>query len=248
MSKKKAPVTAIVVTKWPDMDHLGQTLHSLSRQDYPPSEVLVIDSTPGGVGAGEPESCGICGNKVREAVSSLESEGVEYTVVEDEELGIGEARQRGMDEASEPVAWHLDEDAVIQNRNWVAKALNRLSEDGVAAVGGSVTPINGSGVWKAAGALDAAADSVPGGWYLMHPIAYCDDSKCTRVGQHRGEDITLRSQLTDYGRLERIAGNVASKSLPTTRQSIVRDIVVSAASGAVVSLVSDYARRKVLGR
>lgn len=243
-----APVTAVVVTADPRRDHLAMTIRSLAKQENPPAEVLFVDGTSGGHALDKGGDCSLCGNVVSEAITELENQGATVRNIHDEKAGIGEARRIGMEEATEPVVWHLDEDANILSEDWTQKALSELDKPEVAGVGGNVTPIEDSRVGKFFGATDAVTGAVPGGWYIMYPRRLCmGDGECLLVGQQRGEDITVRRTLNESGDLVRRPDLLAQKDLPTTRQKKARNIVLSAAGGAVAGTLADKLFSAVLG-
>jgi hypothetical protein len=244
-----APVSAVVVTMKPRSDHYTMTLRSLAQQKSPPSEVILVDSTPGGHAAGESNDCSLCEKALQESIEELREKGATVKKEHVPDSGIGEARRIGLNIADEAAVWHLDEDAVIVTPDWTERALTRLDNPDVAAVGGNVAPLRENTEGRLFGSVDAATQSVPGGWYIMYPRKYCrEDGKCLMFGQGRGEDITARQQLSEEGAVVRDPELLAKKDLPTDRQQKARNVVLSAAGGAVAGAVTDKLVGSIVNR
>lgn len=235
----RAPVTAIIPVRNPDRDHLAQTLSSLARQTRPPTEVIVVDSTPGGfkVKSQRGGGCGLCGDPVVTALDILSQKGVDVSTIQIE-AGTGEARRRGMDAASQPFVLHIDEDAVFKRENAIEAGLQQLRDDNEAvAVGGSVTPLRGNPDGHVFALAERALPSTLTIHHLMHPRAFCSSQdSCMFIGQHRGEDITLRRHLQQHGTIVAVPQMTAQKDLPTQRQSTLRNIGLAVAGGAAAPL------------
>lgn len=243
-----APVSAIIVTRDPNPVHVGSTLRSLADQERPPAEVLVVDSTPGGHFLNVDSECALCTQYVEGALERVGEAGSKTKRVYSETAGVGEARHLGIQESGQPAVWHLDEDSVIATPEWTRRALKRIDNPDVAAVGGNVAPIRDNLDGRALGALDAATQFNPGGWYLTHPRAYCTGDACVWPGQDRGEDRTLREELRQHGALVRDPELLAEKDLPTTRQRSLRNVVAGTAGGAIAGAVASRALDAFTGR
>lgn len=234
-----APVSANIVTKNPDMSHLGMTLRSLANQNSPPAEVIIVDSTPGGHAVeSADETCSVCTANVNDAIQTLRSRGSDVILIHDESAGLGGARRIANDESSQDVVWHLDEDAVIVSDDWTERALGRLDDPGVSGVGGNVAPLRPTAEGKVLGTADTVTRSVEGGWYIMYPKRLCQGERCVRTGQDRGEDISTRNILRQHGEIVREPEILAKKDLPTQRQKSARNVVLGAAGGAVAGAVA----------
>lgn len=236
-----APVTAVIPIMDPNREHLARTLASLARQNSPPAEVIIVDSTPGGfhVGEGGDGDCGVCGDPVVAALDALHAAGVSTSVVHNDEAGIGGARRAGLHAASSPVVWHMDEDSVILSNDWTEVALDRLEEDGIVGVGGAVIqPVDKTRQGKVIARLGDALRIPPEGHNIMHPRMLCAGDRCFEAGQNRGEDITLRRQLRRHGRVVRESSLVCEKAFPTRRQELGRNIGGATAAGAALPLAA----------
>lgn len=244
-----APVSANIVTKDPDMSHLGMTLRSLADQQKPPAEVIIVDSTAGGHAVQSAESmCSVCTANVTDSIESLRRQGADVKLIHDEDAGLGAARWLANKGASEDVVWHLDEDAVIVSDDWTIRALDQLDDPGVSAVGGCVSPLQDNPMGRVIGTADTITSATPGGWYIMYPRAYCDGQGCMMPDQHRGEDTTTRRVLRRKGRLVRDPNLLAQKDLPTERQKSARNVVLGAAGGAVAGAVASKFMDYAIGR
>lgn len=233
-----APITAIVISKDPNESHMAMTINSLANQDQPPAEVIFVDSTSHQHALKNMGGCALCTQALKEAIQNLKDAGTTVVYAHNPSAGLGEARDIGIKNATQPAIWHLDEDAVITDTDWTTKVLKQLDQKGVVAVGGNVAPLRDNGVGKVFASLDAATQFVPGGWYITHPKALCTGDACVWPGQHRGEDKTLRNHLSQRGTLVRDQTLLAKKDLPTNRQHSLLKTVVGASGGAVSGILA----------
>jgi len=218
-------VAAVIPVKAPHAGHLAQTIDSVGEQSYDPKEVVVVDSSPTPV--------------------SVTSDAVDVTTIQRPDAGIGEARREGMRETDAEYIAHLSEDAVLLRSNYFSEAVGRLDAPDVSAVGGTVFPIRGNRDGRAIALLDRFNPSSLGTHHLVHRKALCDAGACFYSGQGRGEDRTVRSELRQYGRIERLSNQAAMKDLPTKRQSIARDLIIGSLTGAIAGAASGWVRDNV---
>lgn len=230
-SRPPRAVTAIIPTKDPDEGHLRWTLQSLCEQSHPPEEVLIVDSS-------DPPL------QVEEATGPFP-----VRVVHRPGLGLGEARRVGMREAQTPLVIHLDEDAVLLNQDHLRRAAQDVERRGISAVGGVVRPIRGNVGGEVFAILDRFNPSPLAGHYLLHPTYMCDDDSRCFSTRDRGEDITHRQELREFGTIARDTRLVVLKDMPTERQEGFRDVIfssaVSAAGTVFGSMVAEFIRGAV---
>jgi len=215
-------MAAVIPVKDPNAVHLSQTIDSIGDQTYTPKEVIVVDSSA--------------------TPLAINSDVVNVNTIRRPDAGIGEARREGMREADAEYIAHLSEDAVILRSDYFAEAVDRLDQPDVSAVGGTVFPIRGNREGKAIAVLDKFNPSSLGTHHIIHKKALCDGSACFHSGQGRGEDRTLRSELRQYGRIERMGDHAAMKDLPTKRQSLARKVIIGSLTGAIAGAASGWAR------
>lgn len=227
-----APVSAAICTRKPNIDHLSRTLQSIRRQETPPAEVVLVDSTPDGPPIGGEHYSAIHYEPVANALSGLSAEGVDVVTAE---AGIGTQRRVGVEESSQPYIVHLDEDAVLLNRHHFDIALERLDDPDVAAVGGPVEPIEEGPLSNAIASAEHATPYVRCTHYLTHERRLCDDVTRCFPNDHRGNDIKLRSHLRSHGHIVRDPRLVCLKDLPTNRQ---KKYLTASAIGAGVVLMA----------
>jgi glycosyltransferase involved in cell wall biosynthesis len=218
-------IAAVIPVENPHAGHLSQTIDSVGDQSYGPKEVVVVDSSPTPI-------------DVTSAVVDVET-------IRRPDAGIGEARREGMREADAEYIAHLSEDAVILRTDYFSQAVDRLDQPDVSAVGGTVFPIEGNREGKAVALLDKFNPTSLGTHHLVHRKALCAADACFQAGQDRGEDRTLRSELQQYGRIERMGDHAAMKDLPTTRQSLARDLIIGSLTGALAGAASGWVRDNV---
>lgn len=233
----RAAVTAVIPIREPNPQHLGRTLASLARLTPTVDEVIVVDSTPGGFRVGTDASgCAVCSAPVADGLAATEARGIDVRVIE-EEMPRGQARNVGMKRASNDLVWHLDEDTVFTRPNSLRSGLERLSEDGVAAVGGPVVAIEGNLDGVAIAKLERLVPSTLTVHHLLHHRNFCAGDRCFFVGQGRGEDLTLRSHLRQHGVIATVPEMEAEKDLPTFRQELAQRIVGSVIGGVSAVVV-----------
>jgi glycosyltransferase involved in cell wall biosynthesis len=215
-------VTAVLVTKNPNIEWLRDTVASLQDQSRPPNRIIVID-------ASENPPRSVRGVKV----------------VHEPGLGIAEARRRGVRLADRGYVIHLDEDCVLRNPDHIKIGIETLQQEGVSAVGGVVVPIRGNAEGKLVASLSNRTPFDLCTFHLMHHTDICPDGEaCFPIElQGRGEDLPLRNRLRESGRIERRNDLVIEKDIPTTRQSGVRNVVVGAVASGIASAVVTAASR-----
>lgn len=223
-------LSVIIPTKDPDPTPLARTIDAIGDQTYPVEEVLVVDSSA------EP---------IR-----VRSDKVDTRVLHRPDLAVGEARRVGLNETNSEYVAHFDEDAVALKDTYFEEAISRLQQPDVSAVGGTVFPLRGNASGRAIAFLDRFNPSSLSTRNIVHRRALCADGGCLFPGQGRGEDITLRRELKQYGRIERMTNQAVLKDLPTTRQGLARDLIVGTVTGAVAGAISGWARDNLsdLGR
>jgi len=217
---KNNRVAAVIPVHNPDQATLARTIDSVGEQDYPETEVVVVDSSP------EP--------------LRISSEAVETTTIRRPEAGIGEARREGIDATTAEYIAHMDEDAILLRPDYFSQAVEQLDEPQTAAVGGTVFPLRGNPGGKAIALADKFNPTSLGTHHIVHRAALCSGASCVFPGQGRGEDRTIRNELQQYGQIKRLTDQAALKDLPTTRQSITRDLLVGTVGGALAGAASGW--------
>lgn len=219
-------VSAVLVAKDPDIDVLARTLSSLADQDYPIKEVIIVDGS--------------------EQPLEADVEGIQTRVIPAEPKGQGHARRVGLSEATGDYIVEMDEDTIFRNRDYISSAIQRLEATNASAVGGRWEPIDGN----AAGELVAALDWVNPHRVRTHNLVYPRQLCTDRSGEvcypmdGRGEDLTVRDRLQQFGPIVRMNDQVVGRDLPTTRQSVGgRTLGASIAAGIVTGLATSAAER-----
>lgn len=226
MPPKRGAVTVVIPVMDPNAQYLAETINSVSRQDYPVKEVLLVDASQSPV--------------------EVNSD-VPVRVLHKPGLGIGASRREGVKEADTKYVAHLDEDAVLLDRDYFSEAVGLIQKPGVSAAGGTVFPIRGNSFGRAIAVLDRLNPSDLGTHYLVHEVQQTPGGAGIPVGMGRGEDITIRRQLKQFGQVERMSDKGALKDLPTSRQSAVRDLLVSTASGALAGVLTSFVQDRLRG-
>lgn len=218
-------VSAVLSLRNPNPAHLAWTLDSLAEQTHPPDEVIAVDASP------EPVD--------------VNHERLETKVYNQPDMGIGDAREFGLEKASGEYIVEMDEDAILVNDNYIQRGLEELSRDGVAGAGGVLLPLTEKPTAKLVAALDRVNPSDLGTHYLMYPRALCmagGEDGCYPV-PGRGEDRTVRERLRQFGDISRMHDQPVMKDVPTTRQeSGLRTIGASIAAGVATSIVTSWVR------
>lgn len=126
---------SIIVCSYNAKDDLAECLESLRKQDYPATEVIVVNdaSTDG---------------TLEFLVKFQEQSGMEMIVISNEtNLGVAGSRNVGIRHASGDIIAFTDADCVTDCR-WISELVKGYDHDGVKAVGGSVSPRNVTNIWE----------------------------------------------------------------------------------------------------
>lgn len=232
MAEQRLPtVSAVMVVRDPDPKHMAWSLSRLPEQNYPVEEVIVVDSS--------------------EEPVEAEVEEIPTRVIHAPDMGIGDARQKGIQVASGDFILEMDEDAVLVRDDYIASAILRGSQSGSAAAGGVVLPIRGNLEGHGIALLDRLNPTTLGTHNMVFPRRLCveDGTDQCYLLPNRGEDRTLRKHLAHHGRIERMHDQAVLKDLPTTRQETARNllstIVVGAVAGTVSSIVTAYVGKQL---
>lgn len=221
MPSGQPTVSAVITTHNPDPEFLVRTLDGLADQDYPIEEVVIADSSDPPVTA-----------KV---------DGIPTRIVRPPARGIATGRREALTNASSDYVLELDEDAVLLKPDYVSRAVEILeSKQGASAAGGVVLPMRDNREGHAIALLDRYNPSDLGTHNMVFPRAACEGGEgdiCYPMG-HRGEDVTLRDRLRQFGRIERMDDQPILKDLPTTRQRAGRNTVLWSLLGGVLSSVA----------
>lgn len=223
-SEPSGTLSVVIPTKGPDPSHLARTLDSIGEQDYPVEEVIIVDGTDGRL--------------------DVSSDDVSVRVVHRPDMPRGDARREGMRLANSKYVAHFDEDAVLMDEDYFSEAVRRLQQPDVSAVGGTVFPIRGNPDGQAVALLDRFNPTTLGSHNIVHERALCTEGECFFFGQGRGEDISIRRELSQHGKIERMERG-SLKDLPTLRQEIVRDLVIGTFTGAIAGAASGWVRDKL---
>lgn len=212
MPRDDGRVTAVIPVKDPNPRRLAQTLDRLNQQTVPVKEAIVVDSS--------------------ERPVDVYVDGMPTWVMHAPNAGIAEAREMGMSAVGTEYVVEMDEDAAFLSDKYLERAIEELQDEDVSAAGGVVFPARGNTYGKMIAFADRFNPSDLGTHYLVYPANRKLDSELYPM-DHRGEDLTVRSELRREGRIERMTDQAALKDLPTTRQKGLRDTVVTAIVGAV---------------
>jgi len=220
-------VAAVIVTRDPNLTHLAWTLSRLADQDYPIEEAIIVDSS--------------------EDAIEVEVEGVPTRIVQMAPEGISAARRRGVRESTADIVIQMDEDAVFLRDDYVRRAVEHLADPTVSAVGGVVVPIRGNVNGDIIAGLDRINPSALGTHTLVHERAYCLDEGgdvCFPMAD-RGEDVSLRERLQQFGTIRRMADQAVLKDLPTNRQSLAQQVVVGTIVGSLTGALTGIVRDRL---
>lgn len=219
-------VSAVLTVRNPNPSHLAWTLDSLAEQTVPPDEVVAVDASP------EPVYIG--------------HDSLNTKTFSRPDMGIGDAREFGLEKASGDYIVEMDEDAVLVEENYIQRGLEELSRDGVSGAGGVLLPLTEKPTAKMVAALDRVNPSDLGTHYLMYPRALClsgGSEGCYPV-PGRGEDRTVRERLRQFGDISRMYDQPVMKDVPTTRQENgLKTIAASIAAGVATSFATSLIRR-----
>lgn len=219
-------VSAVLSLRDPNPAHLAWTLDSLAEQTRPPDEVIAVDASP------EPVD--------------VNHEELNTKVYNQPDMGIGDAREFGLEKASGEYIVEMDEDAILVADNYIQRGMEELSRDRVAGAGGVLLPLTEKPTAKLVAALDRVNPSDLGTHYLIYPRALCmagGEEGCYPV-PGRGEDRTVRERLRQFGDISRMHDQPVMKDVPTTRQenglkTIGASILAGVATSFATSLIRD---------
>ena len=227
-----APVSLVIPTKDADGGRLRDSLISVSHQDSPPAEVIIVDSTDGGFpfDLDDTRCCGR-GDPVAHGIEALTAAGSTFFLYEVDQSAIAFQRNVGINQASEPFVWTFDDTTVIETPNWTERAVQRLTtETDVVGVGGiPVGPVDDDPLGKAVAAATSALSLPYGGWRLTFPRQLCQNDRCFPPTMHRGDTDSVRVELNRHGRLVRDTSLRFRDDIPTTRQR--RNLALGSAAG-----------------
>lgn len=221
-------VSAIMPVHDPNLEHMAWTLDALENQDYPIRELIVIDSSPGAV--------------------NVEMDSIPTKVLRAPDAGIADARELGIQNATGDYIVELDEDAVMLREDYITQAVESIQTDGTSAAGGVVIPIRGNVEGRAIAFADRFNPSSLGTHNLVYPRTMClrqGESMCHPMA-NRGEDITLRRELQQYGRIHRMNDQGILKDLPTTRQELSRNAIVGTIIGGVIAGIGSAIAERIV--
>lgn len=228
-NRREATVAAVLVVKDPDVEHLVWTLDALSEQDYPIEEVIIVDSS----------------------ATPLEAnvDDIETRIIHAPETGIAAARKLGARESTADYIIDMDEDAVLMRPDYVSQAIELLEHDPrTVAAGGVVLPIRDNREGHAIALADRYNPSALGTHNMVYPRAVCsaDAEEMCFPMENRGEDVTIRKRLMDFGEIRRMNDQVVLKDLPTTRQTDARNTVLwTVLGGALTSIATEIVRASI---
>lgn len=221
-------VSAVMAVKNPDLASVAETLDSVSRQNYPVTEAIIVDSS--------------------DTPLEADVDGIETRMIYAPSDDIAQARSRGVREARGDYVVHLDEDGALVREDYISSALERLQQDGVSAAGGVV----GMSHLPADGKAFAFAERVVPSDLCTHQLVHSREMVRGRnrsrafPQDHGGEDITNRDLLREFGKISRMADQPVKKERPTTRQRIAEEISVGAiVGGAVTGIVTSAVQRGI---
>ncbi|PIS37498.1 MAG: hypothetical protein COT35_05715 [Nitrospirae bacterium CG08_land_8_20_14_0_20_52_24] len=126
---------SIIVCSYNAKDDLAECLESLRKQDYPATEVIVVNdaSTDG----------------TAEFLSKFQAQSkMDITFISNEtNLGVAGSRNAGIRHASGDIIAFTDADCVTDSR-WISELLKGYDHEDVKAVGGSVSARNVTNIWE----------------------------------------------------------------------------------------------------
>lgn len=226
-----ATVSAVIVVKDPNVEHLVWTLDALSEQSYPIEEVIIVDSS--------------------ETPLDATVDGIDTRVIHAPETGIAAARKLGAREARSDYVVDMDEDAVFMSTDYVSQAIEALEhEPRTVAAGGVVLPIRDNRGGHAIALADRYNPSALGTHNMVYPRAVCSEEAeevCFPM-ENRGEDVSLRKRLLDFGDIQRMNDQVVLKDLPTTRQAEARNTILWTVLGGALTSIATEVVRAVINR
>lgn len=202
----QAPVSAVMPVQDPDQDDLELTLDSLARQVVMPSELVVVDSSPG---------------------APVELPALPFRAWVDHhpewaDAGRTTPRQRrvGQEQTTEPVVWRLDEDAVFERDDTLAVLLEDLDRPNVVAACCRAEPLHPSISGRFSATMIRAEPRY--GLFPLYRRADCPSAQCfpfdtTAWYSPRAEDVVFANELMKKGLIHRNDGLVAYTNLPMTR-------------------------------
>jgi glycosyltransferase involved in cell wall biosynthesis len=211
-------VSVIIPTKEPNEEWLMWTLRSLEEQTVPPLEVIVVDGSDPPLRV---DSTGALNVRTYHRAG----------------LGIGAARRFGAEQAAGPHLMHTDEDAVLLREDYIERAMEHLSSEGVVGVGGVVFPIQSNPSGHLVTAFDRMSPSPLSTHHILHPKYLCPDGQACFQVDGRGEDLDIRSHLRQHGEIRRDGDLVALKDMPTNRQKGALQSIGAAAFGGIATAV-----------
>lgn len=223
MADDDGSLAVIIPAMDPDLDTLAWTLERVGAQDYPVEEVVIVDSS-------------------ERPIDAINSDAVNARVMQEPGMGIGEARRAGMESVDTQYVAHIDTDTIFLTETYFSEAIERLQDPAVAAAGGTTYPLDGNIQGRAIALFNRFNPTTLSTYNLVFERRLCSEGACFFPGQGRGEDITMRDQLKQFGRIEQMSGQTMGTEMPTERQGLIRDVVVGTITGAVAGAVSGYAR------
>jgi len=223
-------VTAVLTVKDPNPSYLAWTMDRLAEQNKPPDEVIVVDAS--------------------EPPVEVDHSELNTRVVREPGLGIGDARQLGVENANTDYVMEMDADAILIRDDYTERAIEELSRPEVSGAGGVLLPMTEKPTAKMVASLDRLNPSDLGTHYLMYPRANCitdGGDQCYPV-PNRGEDRTVRQTLRQFGEISRMRDQPVMKDVPTTRQQKgLKTIGASVAAGVFTSIATS-AIKSAFGR
>lgn len=218
---KTLPVTGVMPVQDPDRDDLQLTLDSLAQQSPAPRELIIVDASPG-----DPVTVG------RRAFDVRVLHRPEWA---DRGRTIPLQRRTGVQAASQPVIWRLDEDAVFERADHLGALMADLDRPGVVATCSRVRPLRPTITGRLAAStmqLHPAYGLFPI-WStedLRPEVAYPYDT--THPFSPRAEDVVFVNALMARGRIYRNDDLVAYTNLPMSRTKQAAGLAVAAVGAA----------------
>ena len=124
---RDAPAVSVVVTTHNRPDSLAETLRSISAVKYPKFEIIIVDNAPSN-------------DDTAELVKRLSSELKNLRYVREDRVGLGWARNRGLEAARGAITAFTDDDVLV-DPDWLTALVQGFGNgDHVACVNGLILP------------------------------------------------------------------------------------------------------------
>lgn len=207
----RLPVSGVIPVQEPDLGPFRRTLESLADQSPPPTEVVVVDASPGAPATGDLTLAAPYDLRV---IHRPDLYNAGRTIPLQRRIGIRQARS--------DYIWRLDEDAVFDRSDHLATLLDDLQRPGVVAACSRVAPLDNSPSGRFAAHVMQIHPAY--GLFPVYHRSVCPDGTAcyphdtTRPLSPRASDVTFVRELMRHGRIYRNDDLEARTALPMTRQ------------------------------